>query len=491
MNTSNSLKRTLGMQEAVTITVGTVIGVGLFTIGSQIVGNMGSMVVLATFIAMLISIYPAWLYGEMGAALPFAGGTYKYAQLGLNHCAGVLAGWNFIASLVAVTSGEALAFAFYFKTLFRAMGIELPLDDAVLAMIPIAVFIGTNIYGTKFTGRLQNAFIYFFWSIAFIWALTMLPNIHMPHYVVLPAGLSDMSSWSFIGMVALIWWCFAGFETCCALGEEIRFPEINIPRALKLAPFIVFIVNAIFQWFLVGITPTDALPALASADAPYAEAMEAAGILGLPLIMLALGISVGGDFSTLNSSIAVPPRYLYAMAREGSMPKIFSKLHPKYGTPWVAILFLGILSLILVKYPITFVASVSLFADLFYYIIGIAAAWGLRHRLPDLKRPFKAPMVEIGVPVSIIIYLIMMTQLDQDAIVSGIIWCVAGVVVYWFCRRQNEGIEEVQLETLIADTPEPTSEEQLAMDKDYRFWKRVTATFFILSLLIYAVPVFF
>jgi APA family basic amino acid/polyamine antiporter len=207
--------------------------------------------------------------------------------------------------------------------------------------------------------------------------------------------------------------------------------------------------------------------------------------------MLALGISVGGDFSTLNSSIAVPPRYLYAMAREGSMPKIFSKLHPKYGTPWVAILFLGVLSLILVKYPITFVASVSLFADLFYYIIGIAAAWGLRHRLPDLKRPFKAPMVEIGVPVSIIIYFIMMTQLDQDAIVSGIIWCVAGIVVYWFCRRQNSGIEEVRLETLIADTPEPTAEEKLAMDKDYRFWKRVTATFFILSLLIYAVPVFF
>ena len=488
MKASNSLKRTLGMQEAVTITVGTVIGVGLFTTGSQIVGDMGSMVILATFLAMLISIYPAWLYGEMGASLPFAGGTYKYAQLGLSRSAGVLAGWNFIASLVAVTSGEALAFAFYFKTLFRSMGMELPLDDVTLAMLPILLFIGTNIYGTKFTGRLQNAFIYFFWGIALIWALAMIPGIQMPHYVVLPAGLADMSSWSFIGMVAMIWWCFAGFETCCALGEEIRFPEINIPRALKLAPFIVFTVNAIFQWFLVGITPTESLAALATADAPYAEAMAAAGILGMPLILLALGISVGGDFSTLNSSIAVPPRYLYAMAREGSMPKFFSKLHPKYGTPWVAILFLGLLSLILVKYPITFVASVSLFADLFYYIIGIAAAWGLRRRLPDLNRPFKAPMMAVGVPISILIYFVMLTQLDQDAIISGIVWCFIGVVVYYFCKKQHHGITEINIDELTANTPDPTPAEREAMDKDYRFWKQVTAAFFALSLLLYLIP---
>ena len=92
----NSLKltRAFGMREAVTITVGTVIGVGLFTTGAQIVGTMGSSVIFATFIAMIISVYPAMLYGEMGAALPYAGGTYKYAQLGLGKAAGMLAGWK-------------------------------------------------------------------------------------------------------------------------------------------------------------------------------------------------------------------------------------------------------------------------------------------------------------------------------------------------------------------------------------------------------------
>ena len=117
----SGLKRTLGLREAITITAGTVIGVGLFTTGGNVVGEMGPFVVLATALAALISIYPALMYGEMGAALPFAGGTYKYAQLGLGKAAGMLAGWNFIASLVAVTSGEALAFSFYFKTLFLSL----------------------------------------------------------------------------------------------------------------------------------------------------------------------------------------------------------------------------------------------------------------------------------------------------------------------------------------------------------------------------------
>ena len=126
-----TLKRTFGMREAVTITVGTVVGVGLFTTGANVVGDLGPAVILATLVAMLISIYPSLLYAEMGAALPYAGGTYQYASLGIGKPFGMLAGWNFIISLVSVTSGEALAFSFYFKTFFSALGIELP------AVIPL------------------------------------------------------------------------------------------------------------------------------------------------------------------------------------------------------------------------------------------------------------------------------------------------------------------------------------------------------------------
>ncbi|KUK13783.1 MAG: Amino acid permease superfamily, partial [bacterium 42_11] len=102
--------RALGLKEAVTITAGTVIGVGLFTVGSNAVGWLGPTIILATLVAFALSLYPSLLYAEMGAALPFAGGTYNYAALGLGKMLGFLAAWNFVISLIAVATGEALAF---------------------------------------------------------------------------------------------------------------------------------------------------------------------------------------------------------------------------------------------------------------------------------------------------------------------------------------------------------------------------------------------
>jgi APA family basic amino acid/polyamine antiporter len=488
MEENKVLKRSFGMREAVTITVGTVIGVGLFTVGANVVGLMGSSVILATFAAMLISIYPALLYAEMGAALPYAGGTYKYASLGLGRPFGMLAGWNFIISLVSVTSGEALAFSFYFKTIFRAFGVELPISDVALAGAAVVVFIYTNIRGVEMTGRLQNGFMFFFWGVAIIWFLMMMPNVNLGYFVKIP-DFVDFSAGSLINNVALIWWCFAGFETCCAMGEEIKYPHINIPRALFLSPFIVFAVNAVFQWFLVGIAPAETLPALAEASAPYAEAMMKAGILGFPLALLAAGIAFGGDFSTLNASIAVPPRYLFTMARDGAMPRIFAKVHPKFRTPYISILVLGVLTLLLITTnSMIYIASLSLFADLFYYVIGIAAAWGLRKKRPEMVRPYKTPFVGIGVPVSIVIYLIMMTQLDAEAFWTGVVWCALGLVIFFICRKVYGENGDEELSKFIMSHDDPSAGERAEMDREYRVWKIVVSIACAAALLMYIVP---
>lgn len=485
------LKRCFGMREAVTITAGSVIGVGLFTVGSNIVGSMGSSVIFATLAALLISIYPALLYAEMGAALPYAGGTYQFASLGLGRAAGVLAGWNFIISLVAVTGGEALAFSYYFKTLFSAFGYTLPVSDVALALVVTLGFIVANVCGVKIAGRLQNGFMFFFWGVAVIWFLTMIPNISLPAFVQTPSFLPQSMDMSFGAAVCMIWWCFAGFEACVAMGEEIKYPRINIPRALFLAPFVVFAVNALFQWFLIGITPVDKLAGLATAQAPYADAMAAAGILGFPLALLAAGIAFGGDFSTLNASTATTSRYLFTMARDGVMPAVFAKTSKRFQTPYVAVIALGILTLALIATDsLIYIASLSLFADLFYYVIGIVAAWALRRKCPDLERPYRAPWLMIGAPVSAVIYLYMMTQLETNAFVTGILWSVLGLVIYYVCRK-TRGTKEVMTPTLeetgAADLPETESEKR-AMDREYRLWQVIVGAAVVISLALYALP---
>jgi basic amino acid/polyamine antiporter, APA family len=486
------LTRTFGLREAVTITAGSVIGVGLFTTGSNVVGTLGTAVILATLLALAVSIYPALLYGEMGAALPYAGGTYQFASLGLGRAAGVLAGWNFIISLVAVTGGEALAFSYYFKTIFLAFGVELPISDVALASIVTAGFIVANVFGVGLTGRLQNAFMFFFWGVAVIWFLTMIPNVSLPAFVKAPSFLPHTDAFGFFSATCMIWWCFAGFEACVAMGEEIKYPHINVPRAMMLAPFVVFAVNALFQWYLIGITPSPELPKLAEADAPFAQAMISAGILGFPLALLAAGIAFGGDFSTLNASISTPPRYLFSMARDGSMPKVFAITSKKYNTPYVAVITLGILSIALIATDsLIYIASLSLFADLFYYVIGILAALALRRKHPELYRPYKAPAIAIGAPVSAVIYVLMMTQLDTEAFVTGIAWCVLGLVIYFVCSRRYGSAGEFTLDLKASGAfDEPSAEEKRSMDREYTVWKTIVGAACAIALALYALPFF-
>ena len=472
------LRRCLGLRETITLTVGTVIGVGLFTVGANVVGMLGPATILATLAAMLVSIYPALLYAEMGAALPFSGGTYQYASLGLGRPFGMLAGWNFIISMVSVASGEALAFSFYLRTLLGALGIELPLSDRWVACITLVVFLLLAVRGVEMTGRLQNGFLFFFWGMAAVWVLSLLPSLTGGGPVAVPDP-SSLTPSGFLGCVCLIWWCFAGFETCCAMGEEIRYPQKNLPRALFLAPFLVFAVNGLFQWALVALVPGDALGQLATAAAPFAEGMRLAGVVGFPLVLLCAGIAFGGDFSTLNAGVSAPARYLYTMARDGAAPAVFGRLHPRWHTPAAAVAVIGGLMVLLVGTgSIAYIASLSLFATLFYYVIGIAAACGLRLRKPDLTRPYRAPLLWVGAPVSILIYLVMMTQLDPFAALAGAAWSALGLLLYALCRRGRRGAEIV----LPPLPPPPGPEENQKMDRSFHRWAWVVAAAALLVL---------
>lgn len=461
---TNSLKRCLGLREALTLTSGTVIGVGLVTVGGNVVGGMGPWVIFATIAALAVSIYPALLYAEMGAALPASGGTYFYAALGLGRPFGMLSGWNFLISMVSVAGGEALAFSFYIRTLFEALGFSLPISDSVLAAGAVLLFTVLSVCGAEITGRLQNGFLFFFWGVAAVWVFSMLPSMHTERLAVFASPLPP----DFLSCVALVWWCFAGFETCCAMGEEIRYPQINLPRALFLAPFLVFAVNALFQWVLLCTVPGDSLAQLAQAAAPYAEGMRLAGVAGLPLLLLCIGVAFGGDFSTLNASISASGRYLFTMAQDGALPHFFAKLHPRFHTPARACLVLGLLVLLLVcTGSLWLIASLSLFATLFYYILGIGAAWALRRKQPQLKRPYRAPLICVGAPFSIAVYLLMMTQLAPAAVIAGLIWCAAGLLLYLFYGRRHFS----HAAALPAVPKDPPPEERAKMDRSYKRWK--------------------
>ena len=135
-----------------------------------------------------------------------------------------------------------------------------------------------------------------------------------------------------------------------------------------------------------------------------------------------------------------------------------------------------------------YIASLSLFADLFYYVIGIAASFFLRKKHPELKRPFKAPGIMIGAPVSIAIYVLMMTQLDREALITGVIWCILGLIIYGVCRTKYKNDVTEDLSKVIMEEEIPTPEEKQKMDREFKIWTIVVACAVVIALVAYVVP---
>ena len=187
---AQSLKRTLGLAECVTITAGAVIGVGLFTVGSQIVGLMGGTVIVASLISFILVLFPCAMYGELGAALPLAGGTYSFAKRSINYGTAVFESWNYTLAQIGIGASESMAFSNYFVRLLNALGMKIPVDDSDYSLIDLfqgnadlslflwkampavclfILFTVISYRGAEVNGRTQNFFMFFFWACSLVW----------------------------------------------------------------------------------------------------------------------------------------------------------------------------------------------------------------------------------------------------------------------------------------------------------------------------------
>ena len=488
VESENKLIRALGLKEAVSMTIGTVVGVGLFTCGSTQIGLVGSWIIVFTFVSLLISIWPCLIYGEMSAALPCAGGTYNYAKRGLNRIWANMAGWHYIIAVVAIGAGETLAFANYFKILFEQLGVDIMwLDSRIIACILVAIFLVLNFRGIEQSGRAQTGFIFFFWACAVSWFLYMIPKVHVEYF----GGIAMDSLPPFRELMyifGLVWWCYTGFETCVSMGAETKYPQYTLPRALKVSVFLVFSLTALFQWFLVGLVPHAFYDVIATADAPYAEGLKAAGLAGFPVILLCIGIAFGGDLSTINPGIAAPARYIYTMAEDGALPAFLGRIHPKFHTPHIAVIAVGVINFILIATgSIEYIASVSLISLAVCYMIGCASYLGLRKKYPDMRRPYKAPHGVLGSWVTFITYTFMLIFADVSALIT------AGVIsvlcfVYWFVFTRKKGSALLSIEEEIGVIEEPDEDMKRKLDKDYKIWKTGTIIVTVIALGIYIIP---
>ncbi|MEO8188913.1 MAG: amino acid permease, partial [Acidobacteriota bacterium] len=427
-----ALRRALGTFDATMIVVGGIIGGGIFINPAVVAQRLptAALVLAAWITGGAIALAGAFVFAELAAALPQAGGEYAYLREAYHPLVGFLFGW---ASLLLIQGGGIAAVAITFSRYAMRLAGRSGATEAPLAIAAIALLAGINVLGVKPGSRVLNTLV-----VLKIAALATLvfgglafasKPLSSPAAGVLPrAGL-----FAFGGALVPILFSYGGWQSANLVAEETRDPRRTLPRALLAGTAIVIVVYVAVNFVYLRALGREGL---ASSATPAAEAVRLLMGSGADrFVAAAIAIST---FGFLDLSFLAPTRISYAMARDGLFPPALSRLHPRFQTPvWAIALQAGWSSVLVAIGNYGGLIDSVVFADWIFFGLAAAAVFILRRRAggaPPAGR-FRTP----GYPVLPILFVAASVLAVVSAVLSspqrsavGVALLATGIPVFLF-----------------------------------------------------------
>lgn len=355
------LDRRLGFFDAVVIGLGAMIGAGIFAAPGPAAATAGPWLLAGLGLAAAVAYTNATSSAQLAALHPEAGGTYVYARRRLGEYWGFLAGWSFVVGKTASLAAMALTFGNYVSEgLARPVGI-----GAVVAATTV------NVLGVRKTAMVSRVIVaVVLAALAVIVAAVLVGGEpSASHLAVGPPG----GPWGVVRSGGLLFFAFAGYARLATLGEEVKDPEVTIPRAIPVAlGLVVALYTVVLGAALLGAGPA----LLAQSRAPLAEAVEAGAWSDLaPVVRGGAGVAAAGVLLSLLAGVS---RTVLSMARRRELPPALAAVHPRYRTPHraevaTAVVVCAVVAVADLRDAIGF----SSFAVLTYYGLANASAWTL------------------------------------------------------------------------------------------------------------------
>ncbi len=456
----HELVRGLGPWSATAIVAGTMIGTGIFLVPSEMAQAAGSvgLVFLAWIAGGTLTLFGAFAFAELGAALPETGGPYAYLRRAFGPAWGFLFGWMMTvverpASAAAIAAGLLLFWSFLMPavaTPLFAWQIPLPLQAEPyefqftlaqpLAALVILLVTGVNYFGVRVGGRFQVV-------------LTVIKTLAILAIVVLGltlgrAGGGAIESQTVGGQAAALGgfltalvaalWAYDGWTGVTFVGSEVADPKRNISRALVWGVLFVgcvYVLANIVYFSVLSLEGVAQSEHVASDVVERFAGREAAQWITLAMVVSALG--------TLNSTILSGARIPYAMARHGLFFDFAAQIHPTFRVPAHSLWFqasLGCLFALTGTFEELF--SLVIFAAWIFYGLTVAAMFQLRRTEPSLERPYRA----WGYPWPQILFLIGSLALTVSLWVElpvrstvGLLLILSGLLFYRRWRKTQTG----------------------------------------------------
>lgn len=389
-----SFAKTLARREVLTLSFGAMIGWSWVLLTGEWLMRAGS---LGTTIAFVIGgiavILISLTYAELAAAMPKAGGEHVYTHRALGYGASFVASWAIVMAYINVCVFESAALptalAYVFPDLAQGYLWTIAGADVHITMIAVGVIAAIIMTGINFVGIAFAAFVQTLMTFLIILVgLSFISGAALFEFSGTSAPLFTKGAVGILGVLVMVPALMVGFDVIPQSAEEIDLPPALIGKLL------VFSVSLAAAWYIaISLAVGSSLNTdeIANSGAATADAMANvwdSQMMGNLMILA----GVGGILTSWNAFIIGGSRVLYALAETGMIPKVFARVHPKYKTPYVAILFIGLLSCISPFFGRTilvWLVDAGSFMVVIAYGMVAFAFLKLRYSEPEMPRPFR------------------------------------------------------------------------------------------------------
>jgi amino acid transporter len=429
--------RAVSRWEIVALSVNDVIGSGVYLIlpvaAAALLGAASVWAILAAGFAVLLLVL---CFAEASSLFDTPGGAIVYTRAAFGDFVGFEVGWMTWIARIASIASLSVFFARAVGYLWE--GANHGLGQALTIVVPLLCLTWINVRGVKEGAR--TAVILSFGKIVPLVLLVLVGIFAVSWNRVFPVPTPE--SGNFTKAALLVLYAYAGFENTSAPAGEFKNPKRDVPFALVTQ---IAVVTAIYT--LVQLVAIGTIPNLGQSQTPLADAGRLLlGPVGGFLLTLGAALSVLG---TNNNTVLAGPRYLYALAEIGRLPKAFARIHPRYRTPYVAILTQSGIALALIGMDAILhalkpgvlgvaeeLAVLSTIARLATYIGTCLAVPVLRRKLPATPRTIRLPFGPVIPIAALVICLLFLSAAETKNFIAGGIALAVGALIY-FGRRPS------------------------------------------------------
>jgi APA family basic amino acid/polyamine antiporter len=455
-----TLKRSLTATNLVMLGIGAIIGAGIFVLtGTAAAQHAGPAIVLSFVLAGMGCLFAGLCYAEFASMIPIAGSAYTYGYATLGELFAWIIGWDLILEYLFAASTVAVGWSGYAVQFLHRLGIDLPASltqapftiqgttdvvatGAILnvpAVLLVALLTGLLMIGIRESATVNNFIVIIKIAIVLLvigFGAAYVDPTNWQPFIPEPVKTDHgvFGGWGGIAAGAgVIFFAYIGFDAVSTAAQEAKNPQRDLPIGILGSLAVCTLLYILMALVMTGVAHYSKLNVAHPVDVAISEVPE--------LEWLAVLVDVGaiaGLASVVLVMLMGQPRIFFAMARDGLLPPVFGRIHPKYQTPYVATIITGVFAGIIAGlFPIGLLGELVSIGTLFAFVVVCAGVLMLRKRDPDAPRSFKTPWVPYVPILGILTCGYLMYGLGAPTWARLALWMGLGLAIYFGYGRRH------------------------------------------------------